>query len=178
MACAEQRECKFGLQCEERRCTDPRRKRICKAVARRQGFSDPQPSDACLIFIERIKQRLDDSAFDRFANCARDKASVHSFPDCIPSGSERVTIKELNKEVVNVQLNRLTQAVQAYQKEHSTPPKDIDTLIADKRVTPNLLDPWGKRFRLSIAGTLITVESSGPDLTFGSDDDIVKRVVF
>ena len=106
---------------------------------------------------------------------------------CLPAIStamqRRVLSAKLN--ITRVHISQFKLAIQMYVLDCGAPPTQAQGLnaLSINPGTPGWsgpyiegsgipTDPWGLPFRYRIAGTNVVVESAGPDLKFGTADDI------
>ena len=100
-----------------------------------------------------------------------------------------VAVPRLTGNVEKAQKNAARQgvsviegAIDVYEVDNGKLPETLQSLIT-KGSEPNwngpylrkaagLKDPWGTEYQYSKQGNLYTVVSAGPDLSFGSEDDI------
>ena len=79
-------------------------------------------------------------------------------------------------------IGAISTAIDLYETDNGKFPDSLQNLVT-KGSEPNwngpyvrkaesLKDPWGNEFRFSKSGNIYTVESAGPDGSFGSSDDI------
>lgn len=75
------------------------------------------------------------------------------------------------------QLRRIADAVQTYAIDHGKYPEDVsfEEVMGMMSGLPFMfsIDPWGEDFIYESTGKSFTVKSSGPDIQFGTEDDIV-----
>ena len=79
-------------------------------------------------------------------------------------------------------IGAISTAVDLYETDNGKLPESLQNLMTKGnepnwsgpylRKAESLKDPWGNDFRFSKTGTVYTVESAGPDGSFGSSDDI------
>jgi hypothetical protein len=62
---------------------------------------------------------------------------------------------------------------------HRAPePQELAEFMAQHQISEDGIDPWGTAYRLVHQGDTISISSAGPDLTFGTDDDVTLNVPF
>jgi len=99
-------------------------------------------------------------------------------------GMQGVTshIEKTRKTAAKTGVDNIKGAVTNYMidKKKSTPPSDLNVLIADNGDDDPyleggegaLVDPWDTEFKIEVKGKRFVVISAGPDGQFGTEDDI------
>jgi hypothetical protein len=57
-------------------------------------------------------------------------------------------------------------------------PQEISAFLVRHEITPDGLDPWGTPYQLVQEADSLAIVSAGPDLSFGTRDDVVIRLRF
>lgn len=79
---------------------------------------------------------------------------------------------------LDTKIKTIKDALDSYYADNNQYPGELEALVPDYlRAEGALLDPWGVRFKLETDEEMnLTLVSAGKDKTFGSADDIKRRI--
>lgn len=79
---------------------------------------------------------------------------------------------------INTKAKTIKDALDSYYADNNQYPEQLEALVPDYlRAEGALLDPWGVPFKLEADEEMnLTLVSAGKDKTFGSTDDIKRRI--
>jgi hypothetical protein len=78
------------------------------------------------------------------------------------------------------QLSKISRQLVLRRNQGQRPPseEELAGFLIQHDISPDGLDPWGVAFRIVQEPDSVAVMSAGPDLTFGTEDDMVLRLRF
>ncbi len=96
-----------------------------------------------------------------------------SYPQALLNALDKADALDLDTKTKTIK-----DALDSYYADNNQYPEQLETLVPDYlRVEAALLDPWGTRFKLETDEEMnLTLVSAGKDKTFGSSDDIKRRI--
>ncbi len=79
-------------------------------------------------------------------------------------------------QLTEVNMQSLERLITMYSAQHGALPKSLDDLSVLGPMTTGKKDAWSREFKYEgISDLNFRLTSSGPDLRFGTEDDIVKE---
>jgi hypothetical protein len=96
-----------------------------------------------------------------------------SYPQALINALDKADALDLDSKIRTIK-----EALDSYNSDNNQYPEQLETLVPDYlRAESALLDPWGVRFKLEADEEMnLTLVSAGKDKTFGSADDIKRRI--
>lgn len=101
------------------------------------------------------------------------EAKGETYPEKLMHTLDKAETMDLEQRI-----NTINAALNSYYAQHNEYPEMLDLLIPDYAPTQDALnDPWGNRFKIETDEEMnLNLISSGKDRTFGTADDIKRRI--